>query len=526
MCTYIFKFILIAVVVAALRDFYLLIMLRLYSKLNSYRVYPNQLILKGVNCNGSCKRILQTAPATCFESEFVKEANPLPVSLLRELSLKDTPIKLTTREYLIGDPQPVDVFSRDNINKNRIRVMDQLSFDSRRRRGNNHILIVSSAKGIPGYPFQQRSEFLYLCDCLLSNVVLIIIRNRKMQLYTMLCEPERVGDLDPELDKIACQRYNVDEIVTLPRLTQILRKMGNNSTLKLWYKLDKSKVSDYVRELADQLKLSISCPIRDQRLAMSVKSKNEVIAIKRAHSIAAQSMQEVICQHVNKIDKPKICCTFMNNCRERYAYQPVPFEPKVIAGLGNMCLMDATCQYAGYYGRLARSWPIYGRFTPPLKVIYTMILDLRYKINKMLTHRDSAMRTPRKLQDAYLFLLAKHLKALRIVRKNSSMDAARIREFVCYPPQISHIGLDISSEELLDTPLVPNNIVSLQLSVAIPQNCHETYPEFCGIMCILTDSILIKENNNIEFLTGNCMSSCRDLEKLLARQPKTANWYT
>lgn len=500
-------------------------MLRLYSKLNSYRVYPNHIITRGANYNGTSKRILQTAPSISLQSDFVKEANPLPVSVLRELSLRESPIKLTTREYLKGDPQLVDVFSRDSINKNRVRVMDQLSIDTRRRRGQTHVLIVAGAVGTPGYFFNQRSEFLYLCDCLLSNVVLIIIRNRKMQLYTMLCEPQREKELDPELDKIARQRYNVDEIVTLPRLSQLLRKTGNNATLKLWYSLDQNKFSDYVREIANELKLPINCPLREQRLAMSVKSKNEVIAIKRAHSIAAQSMQDVISEHVNKIDIHKIRCTFVNKCRERYAYQPVPYEPKVITGLGKMCLMDASCRYAGYCGRLARSWPINGRFTPPQKVIYNMLLDLRYKIYNMLAQRHSAVRTPRKFQETYITLLSRHLKALRIVRKNSSMDATRFREFVCVPPLVNHIGLDLNADELLDIPLVSNNVFSLQLSVAIPKNCSETYPEFCGIMCILTDSILIKDNNELDFLTGNCISSSRDLEKALARKPKGTNWY-
>lgn len=490
-------------------------MFRLLSKLSSYHFRSQQLpkeIVKEV------KRFPVFSLRKFSYKQFVKETNPLPVPLLRELSYKNTPRKWTSKEYIKGDPHCIDVLGRDEINEHRVRAMNNLSTDNWRVRGSAHVMIVAGAEGSPGY---QRSEFVYLCDCLLPNMMLIIIRNCKLDLLTMLCEPYRENELDPELAKIACKRYNVDEIVTLPQVTQMLHKMANTKNIKLWFTLDKSRISKYIWDLADQLQLPIDCPLKALRLAMSVKSPKEVIAIKRAHSIAAQSMQEVISNHELKIDKPKICGMFLNKCRERYAHQPGPYEPRFTDVQGRMCLMDGACQYGGYCGQLARSWSNYGRFTPPQKAIYNLLLELRCILCKIIYKGESDELTPRNLQEAYLELLAQHLQWQGVVRKTTPMDASWARQLTCLPPQVNHIGLDLDTKkQLLDTPLKPNNVVSMQLSIGIPANCQLVYPEFRGVMCILGDSIYIKENHELEFLTVNCSFSGRELEEMRSRRPR------
>lgn len=490
-------------------------MFRLLSKLSSSHFRSQQLQKEFVK---EVKRLVVPSLREFSYKEFIKETNPLPVPFLREISFKKAPRKWTSKEYIKGDPHCIDVLGWDEINEHRVRAMNNLNTDSWRVRGSVHVMIVAGAEGMPGY---QRSEFVYLCDCLLPNMMLIIIRNCKMDLLTVLCEPYRENDLDPEVAKIACKRYNVDEIVTLPQVTQMLHKMANTKNLKLWFTLDKSRISKYIWDLADQLQLPIDCPLKALRLAMSVKSTKEVIAIKRAHSIAAQSMQEVISNHELKIDKPKICGMFLNKCRERFAHQPGPYEPRLTDVLGKMCLMDGACLYGGYCGQLARSWPNHGRFTPPQKAIYNLLLELRCKLCKLIFKGESGKLTPRKLQEAYLELLANHLQWLGVVRKTAPMDVSWARELTCLPPQVNHIGLDLSAKEnLLDTPLKANNVVSLQLSIGIPANCQLVYPEFRGVMCILGDSIYIKDNYELEFLTGNCSFAGRDLEELRSRRPR------
>ncbi|KAM8708710.1 hypothetical protein ACLKA7_015644 [Drosophila subpalustris] len=462
--------------------------------------------------------VLQPAPPTIPISEFVKQCKPLSIPELRQGRAKETTAKWTVGEYLKGDPLSAESLVPEEINQHRSIVMDFLS-NERMKRRHTHVLIVAGAEALPGYPFRQRSEFLYLCDCQIPGAVIVLLRSRRMELCTVICEPRREKEMDPTLAKIACKRFNVDQMLTLPQLKQLLCRRCSYASVKLWYTLDKSALSRYISELADLLRLSIDCPRHVMQYARSFKSPREMKTIRRAHAIASQSMEELISEHTPQHSLEQLRSLFTHKCQQRFAYQPLPYEPKLANGFGGVLLMDASCQYAGYCGSLARSWPICGRFTPPQKVIYNMLLALRYKLFTLVGKCDSIVRSPRELNIAFLTLLAEHLKELRVLPSNMNHVSDILKEtgkFNCYPRLIKHIGLDLeeSSGKLLNYPIRPGNVLSFQLSICIPQDCYQAYPEFRGVRCVLADSIHITEDHKVEILTGNCTSNGRNVEKL------------
>ncbi|XP_064545859.1 xaa-Pro aminopeptidase 3 [Drosophila montana] len=491
-------------------------MLRVIPKFKGFRAWASMLLPQSQICNDNISGILQPAPPTIDTSDFVKEMQPLPLPVMRQQQLAT---KWTTGDYLTGDPQRVEVMVPKEINLHRWRVMDRLDHNRDRRRGNTHAVIVTGAQAITGYPFRQKSEFLYLCDCLLPGVVLLVMRNRQLEVRTILFQPLEKEEIDPALAELACQRFNVDEVLSLLSLKKTLQQRLQYVTAKLWYTQDNSPVSDVIREVAEQLKLPIDCPRHLMQHVRSFKTKRELLAIRRANSIAAQSLQELMAEHEAQHDERQLGLIFANKCRQRYAHQPMPYEPRLVPGIGSIWLMDASCQYAGYYGGLARYWSICGRFKPPQKMLYNMLVEMRSKLCFLIRTSNSVVRTPRELHAAYLILLAEHLQELRVlptnlIRRSDLLKA--VARFNCFSTLVRHVGLDFgdSSDQLLNYHLMPGNVISLQLSIYIPNDCLQAYPEFRGVLSILNDCIHINDGRELELLTGECVSKSRDVEEL------------
>ncbi|XP_034108091.1 xaa-Pro aminopeptidase 3 [Drosophila albomicans] len=492
-------------------------MLRVITKLKSFK--PSQSSIPTPICVEISSRVLQAAPSTLPRSDFIKECQALSIPELRQRQPKDAGLKCSLSEYLKGDPDVVEALVPTEISKHRSSVMEFLSREKDRKCGHTHVLILAGAELTPGFHFRQRSEFLHLCDCLVPGMLLVVLRNRKMVLHTVLCEPRREQQLDDKLAEIACQRYQVDQLLTLPQLKQLLCRRCNHSSVKLWFSLEKTALSKYIQELSEQLRLPIDCPRQLLEYARSFKTPQEMEVIRRSHRIAAQSMQQLIAEHAPRQSMEQMRALFAYKCQLQFAHQPLPFEPKCYKGSGQLWLMNAACQYAGYCGILARTWPISGRFTPPQKVIYNMLLGIRDKLFYLCGKRENIVHTPRELHVVYLTLLGEQLMLLGVlpstIKKSKELQKAAAG-FTCFPSSIKHVGLDLqeSSEQLLDYPLKPGNVLAFQLSICIPQTCHQAYPEFRGIYCVLADSIHITEQHQVELLTEDCSSVARDVEQL------------
>lgn len=449
------------------------------------------------------------------DSEFAKMVNPLSVA---ELRAQHPSVKWRTADYTRDDPNRIEVMIPKEVAHHRWAVMDRLSH-SERRRGNTHALVIAGVRSIKGQPVRQRAEFAYLCDCLLPDMVILLLRNRLMELRTILFQPDDKQYIDPSLNAYACQRFNVDKVMLLSSLKETLHRMLHNISAKLWYTKDESPLTQVIKEFANDLKLSIDCPRHMMQCVRSIKTNRELSAIRRANSIAAESMQELIMEHEPHQGKHELGMLFVEKCRHHYAYQELPYEPKLTAGLGNVWLMDGSCQYAGYHGGLARYWPIHGRFSPPQKVLYNMLLEIRSKLCTLMCNTSSIARTPRELHATFLILLAGQLQKMRVLPDNLMRlpgTYKAVSRFTYFPTLIKHVGLDyeLDGDQMLNYKLMTGNVVSLQLSVVIPNDCLQAYPEFRGLVCILNDCVYIKENHELDLLTTGCVSNARDVEEL------------
>uniref|UniRef100_A0A6P4FQT5 Probable Xaa-Pro aminopeptidase 3 n=1 Tax=Drosophila rhopaloa TaxID=1041015 RepID=A0A6P4FQT5_DRORH len=463
---------------------------------------------------------------TVLSSEFAKRIQPLPVPDLIEKFSRHSPGGqfATMADHLHSDPKPNAVMVPEEIVLHRTMTLDDLNAymqakdafnePQRKNRMFAHVLVVVGANSLGRCPLRQKCEFLYLCDCLRPGATLVLHRSRKRKSGALLFLS---GEVDSQLSTIYSHMHHVDDVLPLAMLKKSLLWLLKDQSPELWHFLEPSSpVSRIVKEAAEEAKKPLSNPRYILQYTRTVKTSRELSALRQANAIAADSMAEVIAQH-QRIPK-ELAISFDYKCRMRHAH---PNESKVSGGPdGNgLWQMDAGCQYGGYQGGLARCWPSSGRFTPPQKMLYGALLDIRRDLCSLIqsTGNEGAVRTPLELHAAYLVLLARHLRELRVLPKGDRSPAETVevaRKYNCTPVVVSHMGLDKqdTSRRLLDYPFAPGNVVSLRLSISIPDDCCQAYPEFRGTLCQLGDTLHIRDDYSVEVLTALCPSECQAIE--------------
>ncbi|KAH8246315.1 hypothetical protein KR032_000229 [Drosophila birchii] len=466
--------------------------------------------------------------STVLSSEFTKAISPLPVPVLIEKYSRHAPSGqfATIAEYLHSDPMRNEVLVPEEIDLHRAMTMNGLNaymqaktaFKEPNRNGLNfaHVLVVAGTDFLQGCPFRQRSEFLYLCDCLRPGSTLVLHRSRKQKTGALLFLSDK---FDPELARIFSHMHHVDEVLPLGMLKKSLIWLLKDQSSELWHTLKPpSEVSRIVSEVSEDTNKPLSNARYILQYTRTFKTDRELSALRRANSIAAESVAEVIAynvSHPHQCNPRRLATLFDYNCRRRHA-QPGQPSAKVACSSDTTGLwhIDAVCQYGGYQGGLVRSWSSSGRFTPPQNMLYGALLDMRRDLCGLVEAAGDggAVSTPLELHAAYLILLAEHLRELRILSNTKRSPAETVRaasKYHCTPVVVSHVGIDPqdTSRKLLCYPFAPGNVLSLRLSISIPDHCCEAYPEFRGILCQLGDTLYIRDDFSVEILTAVCPST-------------------
>ncbi|KRF99077.1 uncharacterized protein Dwil_GK27958 [Drosophila willistoni] len=458
------------------------------------------------------------------ESRMVKEFQPQTLPVLRQRLYHET----LAQTYAQERNQSYEPLMKDEFCIRRLMTMRNLTSYKKslmpkekfRAIGSfAHILVLDGVEEIPsgaalGHPFMQNADFQYLCNYSKPGGVLIILLTRKEQLKTYLFETLKdssgYGYGDPEM-------FHVDEIYGIENLKEYLWHLVSEFNAELWFGNKSGYCYRVVQEVADELKWTVQCPHLVLLYCRSLKTDYEIECIKVANVIAAQSMQDLIKEHGVNWDDHKLKAFFDYQCRNRQGHR---FDDQLrVDSTNGLWLMEACCQYANYWGSITRCWPINGRFSPPQKVLYEILVHLRNEICKMIQEMQypalCSGRSPLDLQAAYAVLLAKYLKDSRVLSSNY-LDEHTERQICCTPNVIRHIGLVPAegNDKLLKFSLRPRNVLTLQLTIAIPDDCIHASPEYRGVICMLGDNLLIKDDYKVEFLTQECVSQCHEVETL------------
>lgn len=254
------------------------------------------------------------------------------------------------------------------------------------------------------YPYRQNSDFQYLTGFPEPDAMAVLAPGRKAGELVFFCRPR-----DPEKElwdgsragiEGALESYGADEAHPIDKLDEVLPELLENRErvyypagedprldrhLMSWINVVRAKARSGVRAPTELV--SLAALLNEQRL---LKSKSELKLMRRAARISAAAHRRVM-----RVCRPgmweyQLEAEFLQACGSRggrfQAY------PSIVGSGANACvlhyvdnrhqlndgdlvLIDAGCELEGYASDITRTFPVNGRFSPPQRELYELVLD-------------------------------------------------------------------------------------------------------------------------------------------------------
>ena len=253
------------------------------------------------------------------------------------------------------------------------------------------------------YPYRQASDFTYLTGFPEPEALLVLIPGRKEGEVVLFCRPR-----DPEKEvwegaragvEGAIKFYGADQAYPFHALDEELPRLIADRD-QLHYPLARDadldlKVMGWIQQLRAQARAGVSAPralvslealLHEQRL---IKDKTEIKLMRRAARVSAAAHRRVMrfCQPGRW--EFELEAEFTRACAEGGArFQAYP---PIVGGGANACvlhyadnaerlrdgdlvLIDAGGELDGYASDITRTYPVNGRFSPPQRELYELVL--------------------------------------------------------------------------------------------------------------------------------------------------------
>lgn len=286
-------------------------------------------------------------------------------------------------------------------------------YQRRRRRllaaiGREGVAILTTApervrNGHTHYPYRQASDFTYLTGFPEPEALLALIPGRKEGEVVLFCRPR-----DPEKEvwegaragvEGAIEYYGADQAHPIAALDEELPRLIADRD-QLHYPLAREadldlKVMGWIQKLRAQARAGVNAPralvslealLHEQRL---IKDKTEIKLMRRAARVSAAAHRRVM-----RFCRPgrwefELEAEFTRACAEGGArFQAYP---PIVGGGANACvlhyadnaerlregdlvLIDAGGELDGYASDITRTYPVNGRFSPPQRELYELVL--------------------------------------------------------------------------------------------------------------------------------------------------------
>jgi Xaa-Pro aminopeptidase len=411
------------------------------------------------------------------------------------------------------------------------------------------------------HPFRQSSDLTYLCGFPEPEALAVFAPRRKEGEFILFCRPRdparelwdgpRVGVEGAQSQYGADQAHPIPEIDSvLPGLLEGRRRvyypLGLDQTLDRrlmdWLGTVRAKARAGVRAPTELVALSTL--LHEQRL---FKDPAEVKTMRKAARISAAAHRLLMTLCRPGVGEWELEAAFVHACAERggrfQAYSPI------VGGGANACvlhyvdngehlrdgdlvLIDAGCEYQGYASDITRTFPVNGRFSPPQRELYELVLEAQQAAirkavpgNRWNDPHDAAVRT-----------LTKGLVGLGIL-PGGRRAAARLIKAEQYKPFYMHrtghwLGMDVHDVgeykvsdqwRLLEPGMVltvePGLYIPAEAPAAEGEVAHPIPEPYRGIGIRIEDDVLITEAGN-EILSADAPKSVAEIEALMA----TGEW--
>ena len=396
------------------------------------------------------------------------------------------------------------------------------------------------------YPFRQSSDFTYLTGFPEPAALAVFAPGRKDGEFILFCRPR-----DPEREQWdgyragvegATAAYHADQAFALSELDERMPGLIDGRD-RLLFPIGAdpafdARVLGWVNQVRANVRKGASPPetfvtieslLHEQRLN---KSPAELKLMRRAARISAAGHRRLMALCRPGLGESDLETAFLHHC----AVQGARFQayPPIVAGGAHACvlhyvenharlkdgdlvLVDAGCELGGYASDITRTFPVNGRFSPPQRDLYELVLEAqRAAIAK--ARPGNRWIDP---HAAALKVLTKGLIRLGVL----TGKPARLIKDEAYKPYYMHrtghwLGMDVHDvgQYKLNGEwriLEPGMVLTVEPGLYMPAT--DAVPEPYRLIGIrIEDDVLITEDGN-EVLSAAAPKDPDEIEALMGR---------
>lgn len=400
------------------------------------------------------------------------------------------------------------------------------------------------------YPFRQNSDFWYFTGFNEPEALLVLIKSDDTHNHSVLFN--RVRDKTAEIwfgrrlgQEAAPEKLGVDRALAWDELNEQLYQLLNGLDVVYHAQGQYDFADAVVFQALDKLRRgsrqNLTAPatltdwrpwVHEMRL---FKSEEEIAVLRRAGEITAlahtRAMQKCrpgmfeyqlegeILHEFNRHGARfpsynTIVGGGENGCILHYTENESPLQD------GELVLIDAGCEYQGYAGDITRTFPINGKFTPPQREIYDIVLASLDAALELYRPGTSMQEVTQEV----VRIMVTGLVKLGILKGDVEQLIAENAHRAYFMHGLSHwLGLDVHDVGVYgpdrSRTLEPGMVITVEPGLYIAPDA-DVPPQYRGIGIRIEDDILITENGN-ENLTASVVKRPEDIEALMAaaKQP-------
>ncbi len=184
---------------------------------------------------------------------------------------------------------------------------------------------------------------------------------------------------------------------------------------------------------------------------------------------------------------------------------------------GDLCLVDAGCEYRYYTADITRTWPVSGRFSGPQRELYEVVLQAQ--VDAIDCAR--AGRAYREMHDVAVRRLVEGMVHLGILQGDVDHNIVTETYRRYYMHGTGHwLGLDVHDagaywHGFASRPLAPGMVLTAEPGLYIPRDDERAPEAFRGTGIRIEDDVLVTEGDP-DVLTRDCPKTVADVERACA----------
>ena len=408
------------------------------------------------------------------------------------------------------------------------------------------------------FPFCQNKNFYYLTGFNEPNAFLLLLKTRSGESKTCLVcwqkdalmevwHGRRIG---PEKAK---QDYGFDHCYPLTELDDVVAEYINNCD-QLWYCREQGKsLEQQINEwldtsysqkrqgiLAPKIRFDCTAMLAEMRL---IKSTAELAIMRRVNVISGMAHQRAMSKAQHNCFEYQLEAEILHSFADKGARYPA-YGTIVASGdnanilhytannqqlcAGELILIDAGGELAGYAADITRTFPVSGQFSGEQKALYLLVLDAQQQAIEAIKPNQTLAA----LNDLVCEVLTAGLLKLQILTGNLEQ---LIRDKACKKYFIHGLGhwLGLDVHDVGDYQLTDKRqtrgfqtgmVMTIEPGLYIPKNDMTVDKKWRGIGIRIEDNIVVTDTG-YENLTVNAPKSVTDIEALMQKKSPLNNFH-